>query len=287
MVKKANDLRDELSPLDKHNKVLSAASEARNRKARIVGSAVLAGAPELSDMSPKEISAWASGLSAYFAGDSLMRTAVSKLTNVEVVDVFWNWLKPQVVGDCIPFEPLFFAYQAFCDRFDVQKPLKRRYFVQTCALFAASDDWVMPCLESTGAPKSVNVYGWMVCHEPYLDSLVSMMRKDGWFSSSDDNKEALERLVRWYPSAITKPDFCATGALYRSEAYDFCMEHVCTPRKWIRDNVLSDVEEPSWEDQSMWRINKWSWAWHDKTCEVIEANYDEFRKAVRKWASKR
>lgn len=286
MVRKANDLKAELSPLERHNKVLSAASEACNRKARVVGSAVLEATPELVNMSPKEVSAWASGLSAYFAGDELMTVAVSKLTNVDVVDVFWNWLKPQVVGDCIPFELLFFTYQAFCERFNVKKPLKRRYLVQTCTLFAAADGWVMPCLESTGAPKSVNVYGWMVCHEPYLDSLVSMLRDGGWFASVD-TKGSLERLTRWYPSAITKPDFCATGALYKEDAYEFCVEHSCTPRKWIRDNVLKDVDEPDWSDQAKWRIDRWSWAWHDKTCEVIEANYDEFRKAVRKWASKR
>ena len=284
LLKSANELETMLEPLERKNLVLNKASKAVTRKNQSVGMAVLSSCPEVGNLSIDEIKAWASRMPSYVVGESVIREIVNKLSNTEVVEVFWKWLLPQVAGDCIPFELAFYTYQSFCQRFGVISPLKRRYLMQVLELYAGVDGWVVPRSEKSNNPKAINVYGWMVLPEPYLDSLVWAMREDGWFGSA--HQDELAKLVRWYPSQVTKPDFSATGGFFRREAYEFCLENGCTPRRWIRDNVLSDIDDPDLSGISDWKVHRWSEAWYAKMTETISAAYDEFSREVARWADK-
>ena len=282
MVKSANDLHSMLEPLERKNLYLSKASEAVTRKYRAVGMAVLESCPELGTLSRDELKAWASRMPSYFIGEDILKESIKNLSNTEIVKVFWKWLLPQVEGDCIPFELAFFAYQAFCLQYEVKNPLKRRYFVQVLELYTLVDGWVVPRSEKSNNPKAINIYGWMVVPEPYLDSLMWALREDGWFSAN--NQDKVEKLGRWYPSQVTKPDFSATGGFFRREAYEFCVQNVCTPRRWIKDNVLSDIDEPDLSELASWKEHRWSEAWHARMCEVVANAYDVFREEVARWA---
>jgi hypothetical protein len=282
VVKSANEIETMLEPLARRNLALHKASVAGSRTNGRVGMAVTRAHPELARMSSSEIEAWAAGVAPFSIGADIVSGAVRRLSNTDVVGVFVDWLMPQVEGDCIPFELAFAAYLAFCDRFGVRERMKRRYFVQTMEFMCGPRGWVVPRSATTGAPKSLNVYGWMVLPEPYLDALVAMQRRDGWLSQSTASE--LERLVRWYPSQVTKPEFSATGGFFRKEAHAFCVEHVCTPRRWIRDNVLSDIEEPDDSDLPKWKQDRLAEKWHAQMTEAIAASYGKFRDAYGKWA---
>lgn len=278
----------QIDDMDSINRGLIRGSEAHNALASRVGATVIRAVPEVADMSEVEIMSWAHGMVTMDMSSVVIPSLADGMTNTDIVGLFWRWLRPQLVGDCVPNGLAWEAYVALCGRFGLPMMSANRRFSQVFALVAAEDGWIVP---PQAASSKMGLYDWVVRREPIVDMLVNMARR-GESPFSCAAAERINDLCAWYPSVEMNHPFVRIRGIVRSDAYEFCNEMGTTPRAWIVENVIGDVAKRAVEMASVeGRPNNIS----EREARLLESElargiarnvdsgYFKFREAVEAW----